>query len=171
MELTNRANHGRELVATSDLDRWRAIVTISGDGLFHEVLNGIFERDDWLKACQLPLGVIPGGTGNGLARTIQFENNESEEDCLVRQATLRAIRCTTTPMDLVCVQLAGGRSVVPSSLADDTQNSTFVNTFSASIHSCLPAGASSQTWILRARSYAGWGTPGFHCGAPMLLPT
>merc|ERR1712172_94261 len=62
MELTNRANHGRELVATSKLDRWRAIVTISGDGLFHEVLNGIFERDDWLEACKLPLGVIPGGS-------------------------------------------------------------------------------------------------------------
>merc|ERR1711936_1056919 len=60
MELTNRANHGRELVATSNLDRWRAIVTISGDGLFHEVLNGIFERDDWMEACKLPLGVIPG---------------------------------------------------------------------------------------------------------------
>ena len=75
---------GRELVATSDLSRWRAIVTISGDGLFHEVsfeasnrfenpdatqvLNGIFERDDWIDACKLPLGVIPGGTGNGLAR-------------------------------------------------------------------------------------------------------
>ena len=106
-------------MATSNLDQWRAIVTISGDGLFHEVsplfpllnlflicspllggfsffllfyevslfhevspffaqpselhrdtqvLNGIFERDDWMKACKLPLGVIPGGTGNGLAR-------------------------------------------------------------------------------------------------------
>ena len=42
-------------------------------------------------------------------RTIQFENNESEEDSLVRQATLRTIRCTTNPMDLVCVELAGGR--------------------------------------------------------------
>ena len=30
---------GRELVATSNLDRWRAIVTISGDGLFHEVFS------------------------------------------------------------------------------------------------------------------------------------
>ena len=33
-----------------------------------QVLNGIFERDDWMDACKLPLGVIPGGTGNGLAR-------------------------------------------------------------------------------------------------------
>ena len=33
-----------------------------------QVLNGIFERDDWMEACKLPLGVIPGGTGNGLAR-------------------------------------------------------------------------------------------------------
>ena len=40
---------GRELVATSDLSRWRAIVTISGDGLFHEVSfegSNIFDNPD-----------------------------------------------------------------------------------------------------------------------------
>ena len=40
---------GRELVATSDLSRWRAIVTISGDGLFHEVsfeASNRFENPD-----------------------------------------------------------------------------------------------------------------------------
>ena len=37
----------------------------------------------------------------------------------MRQATLRAIRCTTTPMDLVCVQLSGGRSLLSNFLPGD----------------------------------------------------
>ena len=42
-----------------------------------QVLNGIFERDDWLEACKLPLGVIPGGTGNGLARWILWRKRDN----------------------------------------------------------------------------------------------
>ncbi len=32
----------------------------SGDGLMHEVVNGLFMRDDWARALQTPLGIIPG---------------------------------------------------------------------------------------------------------------
>ena len=44
---------GRELVATSKLDRWRAIVTISGDGLFHEVSPFLFYPLKVQKICSL----------------------------------------------------------------------------------------------------------------------
>ena len=27
-----------------------------GDGLLHEMINGLFEREDWATACQTPLG-------------------------------------------------------------------------------------------------------------------
>ena len=102
-------------MAGRDLSRWRAVVVVSGDGLLHEVrrgrvlgdagqvLNGLFEREDWASACKLPVGVIPGGTGNGLARwkrrthgteqnihfvrTISHENNDCEEDSPVRQVS------------------------------------------------------------------------------------
>ena len=37
MVLTTRANHGRQLVAGRELARWRAVITVSGDGLVHEV--------------------------------------------------------------------------------------------------------------------------------------
>ena len=67
-------------------------------------------------------------------RTIQFENNESEEDSLVRQATLRTIRCTTTPMDLVCVELAGGRFAINFFVVHTKKDSYF------SIYSFLSAG-------------------------------
>ena len=49
-------------------------VTVSGDGLIHEVLNGLFDRVDWREAlARLPIGVVPGGTGNALSRTLVHE--------------------------------------------------------------------------------------------------
>lgn len=56
----------------ANLFSWDAIVIISGDGLIFEVFNGLMARDDWEKAVKLPVGVIPGGSGNGLAASIEF---------------------------------------------------------------------------------------------------
>ena len=72
--MTTRQNHARDLVAGQDVWRWRAIVIgegsladivvvnmlllVSGDGLLHEVFNGLFEREDWRVSCQVPVGVI-----------------------------------------------------------------------------------------------------------------
>lgn len=55
---------------------------------------------------------------------------------MVRQATLRAIRCTTTPMDLVCVQLSGGRSLLPKNSCLETKCLNYIS----SIYSFLSAG-------------------------------
>ena len=61
---------------------------------------------------------------------------------MVRQATLRAIRCTTSPMDLVCVQLAGGRYVLLAFFKyDETGNCRIILIgFFFSIYSFLSAG-------------------------------
>ena len=49
-------------------------MTVSGDGLIHEIVNGLFERVDWRESlARLPIGVIPGGTGNALSRTLIHE--------------------------------------------------------------------------------------------------
>lgn len=37
-----------------------AIVTVSGDGIIHEVINGLLSRDDALEI-DTPIGVIPSG--------------------------------------------------------------------------------------------------------------
>lgn len=42
---------------------------VGGDGTFYEVLNGIFARPDWQDVLKkVALGVVPGGSGNGLTR-------------------------------------------------------------------------------------------------------
>jgi sphingosine kinase len=53
-----------------ELLSYRGIITVSGDGLPHEALNGLFQRNDWSEVCKIPLGVLPGGSGNGLANSL-----------------------------------------------------------------------------------------------------
>lgn len=53
-----------------NLKEWEGIVTVSGDGLLYEVLNGLFDRPDWEDAVRMPIGVLPCGSGNALAGAV-----------------------------------------------------------------------------------------------------
>jgi sphingosine kinase len=47
------------------------IVSVSGDGLFHEIVNGLMSRSDWeVIEEKITLGIIPGGTSNGLVKSL-----------------------------------------------------------------------------------------------------
>lgn len=72
LHVTKKANYAREFVRTKDIYTWRGIVVVGGDGIFWEVINGLLEREDWERALTIPIGIIPCGSGNGLARTIAF---------------------------------------------------------------------------------------------------
>lgn len=73
LHVTKHANYAREFVRNRDIYAWRSIVVVGGDGIYFEVINGLFERADWESAIDaVPVGVIPCGSGNGLARTIAF---------------------------------------------------------------------------------------------------
>ncbi|KAI2592110.1 sphingosine kinase 2 [Homo sapiens] len=67
---TERQNHARELVQGLSLSEWDGIVTVSGDGLLHEVLNGLLDRPDWEEAVKMPVGILPCGSGNALAGAV-----------------------------------------------------------------------------------------------------
>lgn len=64
-----------------------SIVVVAGDGLLHETLNAIHKRSDSIAAT-VPLGIVPTGSGNGLAYTlirrhrelVVPENGESDLD-------------------------------------------------------------------------------------------
>uniref|UniRef100_A0A3Q0R9P4 sphingosine kinase n=1 Tax=Amphilophus citrinellus TaxID=61819 RepID=A0A3Q0R9P4_AMPCI len=67
---TERQNHARELIREISLPEWDGIIIVSGDGLLHEVLNGLMERPDWEQAIKTPVGILPCGSGNALAGSI-----------------------------------------------------------------------------------------------------
>jgi len=53
-----------------DLNAFDALVVISGDGVLHEIINGLLSRPDWDQARQLPVGVISAGSGNAIATSL-----------------------------------------------------------------------------------------------------
>ncbi|XP_023324996.1 sphingosine kinase 2 isoform X2 [Eurytemora carolleeae] len=106
--LTTKPNHAREVIAHQDLSEWGAIVAVSGDGLIHEMINGLFERKDWSSSFKTPFGVIPGGSGNGLARSLAYHRKEVHDRDGVFQNTLAVIRGENKPIDLVCVETKEG---------------------------------------------------------------
>jgi sphingosine kinase len=76
--MTERAGHAYDIVRgelkAGDYD---GIVTVSGDGLIHEVVNGLYRRKDWVQLMsKMTLGFIPGGSANGLVKSILYHAGE-----------------------------------------------------------------------------------------------
>lgn len=102
---TERRNHGFDMVCEGgelDLTQYDNLVTVSGDGLIHEVCNGLLLRSDWKEvATRMTIGCIPGGTSNGLVKSILAEQ---EEDCGVLEATFMIVRGRRMPIDIAKIE-------------------------------------------------------------------
>ncbi|XP_052635483.1 LOW QUALITY PROTEIN: sphingosine kinase 2 [Harpia harpyja] len=110
---TERANHARELVTGISLDEWDGIVTVSGDGLLYEVVNGLMDRPDWAAALRMPLGILPCGSGNALAAAINSHAGLAPALglSLLQNCAVLLCRGTPSPLDLVSVTTASGARV------------------------------------------------------------
>ncbi len=81
---TEYAGHAKLLARSINLSHYDAFTTISGDGLFWELLNGLFTRPDWSEAIKVPVSVMPGGSGNALAVAAGMQDlvrRRREEKC------------------------------------------------------------------------------------------
>ncbi|XP_064126775.1 sphingosine kinase 1 isoform X1 [Loxodonta africana] len=108
--LTEWRNHARELVRHEELGRWDALVVMSGDGLMHEVVNGLMERPDWETAIRMPLCSLPAGSANALAASVNhysgYQQVTNEE--LLINCTLLLCRRLLSPMNLLSLHTASG---------------------------------------------------------------
>nr|CAG8550700.1 4256_t:CDS:10 [Entrophospora candida] len=67
---TQHKNHGNEIVQGLELKSYDAIITVGGDGIIHEVVNGLLTHKDYRN---IPIGVIPSGSGNALSISLHGE--------------------------------------------------------------------------------------------------
>jgi sphingosine kinase len=68
---TTHAGHAAEIGAALDFSKYAGFVTCSGDGLLWESLQGVMQRRDWRHVLEsTPFGIIPAGSGNGLASSL-----------------------------------------------------------------------------------------------------
>lgn len=93
IRITGEPGDGRLLAAAGAGHDFERIVAVGGDGTMNEVLNGMLDRKADLLADDpaIPiLGVLPRGTGNDLARTLDLPLDLEEAlDALVGGRTRR----------------------------------------------------------------------------------
>ncbi|XP_026181015.1 sphingosine kinase 1 [Mastacembelus armatus] len=106
--ITEHQNHAREMVRKTDLSQWDALVIMSGDGLLFEVINGLMEREDWQEAIQIPLGILPGGSGNALAASVHHysQSPPAWNEELLLSCGFMLCKGLVVSLDLVSIHLA-----------------------------------------------------------------
>ncbi|KAL4235928.1 Sphingosine kinase 1 [Mactra antiquata] len=80
--VTQKAGEPKELLATYDMSLIHGIVSVGGDGMFSECVNGLLARlqndsqidmndpESDIVASKIPIGIVPTGSGNYLANYI-----------------------------------------------------------------------------------------------------
>ncbi|KAI8617683.1 ATP-NAD kinase-like domain-containing protein [Chytriomyces sp. MP71] len=71
---TTHAGHAKEIMSSLDDKKYAGAMILSGDGMFHECINGLFEkcgRDvNALRKLKLALVLVPTGTCNGFSSSL-----------------------------------------------------------------------------------------------------
>ena len=61
---TTHPKHATEISKNMTLE-YDGLVSVSGDGLIHEVINGFVQHPQSAEAFRIPIAPIPTGSGNG----------------------------------------------------------------------------------------------------------
>jgi sphingosine kinase len=101
---TERQGHAYDILKDElQIGQYDGILTISGDGLIHESVNGAMsrpDRDQFLE--NLSFGFIPAGTGNGLHKSVVDTYDEKDG---IYTAAFAVAKGRTTKMDLTELDL------------------------------------------------------------------
>ncbi|TYZ60516.1 hypothetical protein PybrP1_009294 [[Pythium] brassicae (nom. inval.)] len=103
--VTERQHHASEIVASAPLNAYDCIVAVGGDGLLSEIVQGIMQRPDWEQAIQQPLGIVPGGSGNGLAASLLYRSGEAMEPL---SAAFALVKGSANELDVTSVRNSNG---------------------------------------------------------------
>lgn len=97
VEKTAYRGHAVEIAEKMDVDAFDVVACASGDGLPHEVFNGLSRQKDPRRALRKVAVVqIPCGSGNALSLNL----NGTDSPSLAAVAIVKGIR---TPMDLIAI--------------------------------------------------------------------
>jgi len=112
--ITTHAGHAREIVSSCKIGNYGGVVTVSGDGGLHEVLNGLSSRSDWKDIRQdLPIGMVPGGSGHAVHCSLLFHQGEA----------------FSQEVQVATMNLARGRMMASDYIECQAGNSNFLSIF------------------------------------------
>jgi len=103
---TEYGGHAEEIASQISLDDYDAVVTVSGDGTVHELINGFAQHREPMKAFRMPIAPIPAGSGNAASLNLLGV----EDGANVTAATLNAIKGRPMAVDVLSILQSGKRS-------------------------------------------------------------
>lgn len=102
---TTYSGEAIKLIQDMDLNAFDAIIPCSGDGLPHEVFNGLAKRGDARRALStMPVAHIPCGSGNAMSCNLYGTHRPS-------LAALAIVKGIITPLDLVSITQGDRRTL------------------------------------------------------------
>lgn len=100
LHCTAEAGDARRIARDAAMHNIAMVVSVGGDGTLHEVINGLLSHGSATDAAARPiLGILPGGTGNDLCRTLDLPRDLDE-------ALLRLDAGRDQPLDVIHVEPA-----------------------------------------------------------------
>jgi diacylglycerol kinase (ATP) len=88
LRFTEARGHATELVREALGAGTQRIIAGGGDGTVNEVVNGFFDQNGKALAPEAVLGLLPGGTGGDLRKTLGLHDEESAMNALAGGNTL-----------------------------------------------------------------------------------
>jgi YegS/Rv2252/BmrU family lipid kinase len=85
---TGSPKDAMRLASSAVKDKYDIVVAVGGDGTINEVIQGIDQSD-------VILGIIPGGSGNGLARHLELPLEPDKAIQLINKLNMRTIDLAT----------------------------------------------------------------------------
>lgn len=105
MQKTQYRGEAVEIAEKMDIDAYDMVVSCSGDGLPHEVFNGLGRRHDAKKALsKIAVVQLPCGSGNAMSCNLNGTDSAS-------LATLAIIKGIPTPLDLISITQGESRTL------------------------------------------------------------
>jgi sphingosine kinase len=97
VQTTQHNGHAIEIAESIDISAYEAIICCSGDGIPHEVFNGLSRRKDAIQALKkVAVCQLPGGSGNAMSWNLCGTGEASA-------AALSIIKSTKKPLDLISI--------------------------------------------------------------------
>jgi diacylglycerol kinase (ATP) len=98
---TNYPGHATELASTAANKGFELVVAVGGDGTVNEVARGLI-------GSQIPLGIIPMGSGNGLAHDLGISMNIKKSSRLLVEGKIKQIDvCRLNSQRFLCTSGIG----------------------------------------------------------------
>ena len=98
---TNHPGHATELASKASLEGFNLVVAVGGDGTVNEVAQGLI-------GTETPMGIIPMGSGNGLARELKISMNmHKSARTLVNGENLQLDVCKLNNQGFLCTSGIG----------------------------------------------------------------